>query len=267
MENIKQLIIFPDIHGRSFWKDVVTEYKDNPDYGFIFLGDYFDPYGFEGIGEDDAIANWKELDNELKDHPRTIWLLGNHDWHYMPELRRCYGCRRSYFNFDYISNIFKNELGTRFNIAYERIINGKRYIFSHAGITPGWAKSVQMFYTKRTVEKNVWQNTYSAEFINNELMLTPKNRWMLWMISSERGGEDLDGSCIWADVYEHIDNIGMHNVLNSISDMPIYQIFGHSYSYPDLDEYYMNEYFAMLDCKKPFMLNCETGELSVYDRQ
>ena len=37
----RKLIIIPDVHGRSFWRDAV---KRNPGAEFIFLGDYLDPY-------------------------------------------------------------------------------------------------------------------------------------------------------------------------------------------------------------------------------
>ena len=40
------MIIIPDIHGRSFWKDAV---KGRENEKIIFLGDYTDPYSYEGI--------------------------------------------------------------------------------------------------------------------------------------------------------------------------------------------------------------------------
>lgn len=48
---MKRLIIIPDVHGRDFWQKAVG---DNPDGEFVFLGDYLDPYGHEGIREGDA---------------------------------------------------------------------------------------------------------------------------------------------------------------------------------------------------------------------
>ena len=41
------IAIIPDVHGRQFWKDVIPR-KDEFEK-IIFLGDYLDPYGFEGI--------------------------------------------------------------------------------------------------------------------------------------------------------------------------------------------------------------------------
>ena len=45
-----KILIIPDVHGRTFWhyaKDHVDEYDK-----IIFLGDYLDPYRYEGITEE-----------------------------------------------------------------------------------------------------------------------------------------------------------------------------------------------------------------------
>lgn len=36
-----KILIIPDLHGRSFWKEPCNNWKDK----IIFLGDYHDPYG------------------------------------------------------------------------------------------------------------------------------------------------------------------------------------------------------------------------------
>ena len=43
---MSNILIIPDIHGRTFWKECIKcrEYDE-----IIFLGDYLDPYSFEGI--------------------------------------------------------------------------------------------------------------------------------------------------------------------------------------------------------------------------
>ena len=50
--NNRKLIIIPDVHGRSFWRDAV---KRNPGAEFIFLGDYLDPYPDEGYTDEEVI--------------------------------------------------------------------------------------------------------------------------------------------------------------------------------------------------------------------
>ena len=56
-----EVLIFPDIHGRQFWKEAIKKFpKDQyPNLKIIFLGDYLDPYGYEGILCKDAIENFK----------------------------------------------------------------------------------------------------------------------------------------------------------------------------------------------------------------
>lgn len=71
------IAILGDIHSRSFWKDIIPikdEFKK-----IIFLGDYLDPYDFEGFTKEQAIVNFKEILEFKKDNPKKIILLiGNH---------------------------------------------------------------------------------------------------------------------------------------------------------------------------------------------
>jgi hypothetical protein len=75
------------------------------------------------------------------------------------------------------------------------------------------------------------------------------------MVSRERGGYERYGSCLWADINEHIPHF-------NTSQLNYYQIFSHSLSYPTIDDYYKDDYIAMLDCRKCFMLDTETKELN-----
>lgn len=62
----KQVIIIPDVHGRTFWKSVVEQ---DPDADIIFLGDYLDPYTQEGIYNYDAWLNLVDIVEFKKEHP------------------------------------------------------------------------------------------------------------------------------------------------------------------------------------------------------
>ena len=68
------IAIIPDVHGRQFWKDVIPR-KDEFEK-IIFLGDYLDPYGFEGISNLNALDNFKEIleftKNNLHKHISVI---------------------------------------------------------------------------------------------------------------------------------------------------------------------------------------------------
>ena len=53
-----RLIVFEiNSFGRIFWKEAIEKYnKDNyPNLTIVFLGDYVDPYDFEGITRKDAM--------------------------------------------------------------------------------------------------------------------------------------------------------------------------------------------------------------------
>lgn len=61
-----ECIMFPDLHGRDFWKKALANSCEWTANRLIFLGDYFDPYPSEGIAPTDAIRNWWELQLTLR---------------------------------------------------------------------------------------------------------------------------------------------------------------------------------------------------------
>ena len=80
MRKNKQLLIIPDVHGRKFWKEALETGSYEK---VIFLGDYADPYEEEGITEEEAIDNFKDIIAYKQQNPRrVVLLLGNHDLHY-----------------------------------------------------------------------------------------------------------------------------------------------------------------------------------------
>lgn len=53
----KRVLVIPDIHGETFWKEPVQKYIDQVDR-IVFLGDYLDPYRqFEDEYNPDAVFN------------------------------------------------------------------------------------------------------------------------------------------------------------------------------------------------------------------
>ena len=251
----KRIVIFPDTHGRTFWKEPIERFENDKDTLFIFLGDYFDPYpSIDGIVMDNAYENFSEIWERLKDNENVIFLLGNHDWHYLPQLHREYGCRRSDFYLDKIGNFFLNNFD-RFNIAYEYDINDKKYLFTHAGVIYGWVKENFGHY-----EKDL-SKIYSEKYLNEIKSLDNKLSNALWQVGPIRWGNHLFGSPLWADAEEHVVENGKYE-----KEFNIYQIFGHSLSYPAVYEYEINENWAMLDCGKSFVLDCETGIISPYHK-
>ena len=59
LNNMNNIIVNPDIHGRHFWEESTKCVNDFD--RIIFLGDYFDPYDFENISVADAIENFKKI--------------------------------------------------------------------------------------------------------------------------------------------------------------------------------------------------------------
>ena len=75
MEEIKNsIIIVPDVHCRNFYKPVL-QVKNKP---IIFLGDYMDPYRYEGTSDENGIANLEEIFDYARNNKNVTLLVGNH---------------------------------------------------------------------------------------------------------------------------------------------------------------------------------------------
>lgn len=275
---LNNIIIIPDVHGRTFWKEPVYNNINKDDTHIVFLGDYLDAYkGFEDISDEDAIANFEEIIDVAKTANNITLLLGNHDLHYFPQLINLWGCRRYEKYKNDISNMFISNLNL-FKIAYDIDIKGKKYLFTHAGVNEGWFKMISgenriRMYLKdllwvdamrfpEDVKEKFTSLTLNANSLNS-LLSFDEGIKSLWMISKERGGYDKYASCVWCDIHEHFDA----EFWNKTSDWyeNTYQIFAHTITYPSVDEYYIGDNFAMLDSRTAFVLNCENGKIKVID--
>lgn len=273
-----QMLIMPDIHGRTFWKDAVKKFPKEqcPDLKIVFLGDYLDPYeSYDNISKEQAYQNFIEILDYAHNDDRVILLIGNHDWHYFV---KCDNCRIDRTRAKDIGNIFKENMNM-FSLLEIFDINETKCIFSHAGLTSGWINSIidmakyeienwkttEEFPIKKEDPKYIWiseisklNETKNYEILNECLKNYNDDFYSCIpsMISSERGGYFRYGSLIWADVHEHLAYF--------YESLPgYYQIFGHTISYPDYDPkaYYIGENFAMLDASRAFVLDVE-GNIS-----
>lgn len=221
---MSKYLIVPDVHGRTFWKE--AKELINEVGRVIFLGDYLDPYYYEGISRREAINQFKEIIQFSKDYPgKVILLLGNHDCAY------CYNfgsaSRYDYENEEEIKKLFKDNIYL-FRLWY---LGDNNCLFSHAGITNYWlnislkCKDIEEFISKS----------------DNDLI--PH----LWKISSYRGGYDNKGSIIWSDVRE------------SDREETFYQIFGHTQleSNPII-----TDKWACLDVRRCFLFNTKTKKIT-----
>ena len=250
MKNVHTLLI-PDIHGRIFWKEAIEYYSKEkyPNLVIVFLGDYVDPYDFEGITRKDAIDNFKEIIKLAKEDNRVHLLIGNHDMHYWYDAS--YKSRVDHKNYDKIKDLFLKNF-TLFNIAYEETINNKKYLYTHAGVSSFWLRHLQ-FIGKLSVQNNkqyrIDQFGNKVQKLSDEQLpfaqmletMTPdadklnkmklnfQGQANLWMVSWARGGEYQNGSCLWEDWSEF--------KYKGMEIKGLWQIFGHSrWSKPDPEE-------------------------------
>ena len=251
-----RILVLPDIHGRKFWQVAINEIATCDKV--VFLGDYLDPYDFEHISVDEAIANFREIIDFAKEHQdKIVLLLGNHD---MPYFSTTYlglsnwHCRYSIAHHGEIEAIFE-ENRSLFDIAYAQ----DSILFTHAGCTSGWLDYVFGHHN---------QFDSLGDLVNrlNDLLNSEEGLRYLHMVSAHRGGLDKNSSCIWADKDEtywdqskiYNDSLATHIIAN------VKQVFGHT-----LQAYYRaqgdilsgkaQEYYCckMLDNRMAYILDTE----------
>lgn len=228
-----ETIIIPDIHGRDFYKPILSNAKDR----IIFLGDFCDSYGFENIPYDNMKNNLLEI-LEFADNnkDRVIILISNHDIHYYTKTQGY--SRYDYFNASELENIF-NRYKHLFKMAYW---DGD-ILFTHAGVTQDW-------WETKIQEKNDPQ--YIADYLNNLFLVDPLD---FIEAGYSRGGALLYGNPIWADIREHY---------YAEKHLPFKQIFGHS-QLETTFAYIKKHNFILCDSRAIFKLNKENFELIKYD--
>lgn len=126
-----KIIIIGDIHGRGLWKEVVAnELKEKEPHTIVFIGDYFDSR--DGISSEDQINNFLDIIRFKKDQASAIdviLLIGNHDYHYLPEIQEHY----SNYQKDAAETIYKTleDNMSHLQMAYSH----ENFLFTHAGVS------------------------------------------------------------------------------------------------------------------------------------
>lgn len=234
------ILLIPDVHGRTFWKEVV---KGNEDKRIIFLGDYLDPYPDEGITFETALDNFNDIIGFKKAHKdNVILLLGNHDLHYI--YKGLDGSRKNRHKQDEIKRVFEDNFDL-FEMCKQIGVGDKNFIFSHAGIHKKWIdkhfNDLEKYTTVEDFINDKWKN--NSTFIN-----------ALADVSWYRGGFGEVGSMIWSDVRESLSKDALIE--------GYHQIFGHTQAIAVID-YLETLHFACIDCHKAFVLT-EEGKLEEY---
>lgn len=250
------MIIIPDIHGRSFWREAVL--KKQPGEKIVFLGDYLDPYSGEidhytgePITKDSALDNFKSiLDLAFSSKDITL-LIGNHDASYF---LGCPECRQDRKNKSEISKLFKDNIGL-FKLGYN--LRNYNTLLVHAGITDKFL--VCCSDMGKELDYNSSEGYFDCVDYLNDLLSNYNDEQsynilsaLLSNIGLDRGGYNITGSPIWADFY---------SIKKNREDAPK-QIVGHT-QYNPIVEYDprtdkekivfgIGETGACLDCRTAF---------------
>ena len=153
-------------------------------------------------------------------------------------------------------------------ISYSKILNNeqtlslkKEYndvLFTHAGVESGWLEKI--------VKCDETDINKIADAIN-DLLSNELGMRKLYCITSERGGRDRYGSCVWADVHDIMwDKEQLYN--SEAINSPIIktkQVFGHTLqAYYDIDgtikigDAIEFENSKMIDTENAYELNIDT---------
>lgn len=236
-----ECIIFPDIHGRDFWKNVLLEECGWDTDTFIFLGDYLDPYPSEGITVSAALINCHELMTAVTNWRRSHWnaefifLMGNHDAHYTDRTFNALsgGCRKS--SELEIPHLLES-MGLQ--IAYEQSIGGRRVLFTHAGVMKEWYEAHRNLIGDLTADNL------------NSLVYKDGGWRALAECDFYRGGYNEYGSPLWADMRQWEEHA------SPLKDFGYdYQVVGHTQIVGD--DPIILDGIADLDCRHPFALTSE----------
>lgn len=218
MEN--KIYILGDIHARSFYKPIL-QVKDCP---IIFLGDYMDPYYWEGFCDEEGIENLKEIFDFARNNKNVILLAGNH----------CASWLWSRMGFERTSQEFYKELHKiyRENVdLLHPIYKIGDTIFTHAGICNGWVNAMNNIFQEEGRNFKITEETI-IPYIENEWALelqhdeAPNQHFgyaslnsPIFCIGRSRGGDAPYGGPFWADFeYDH---------WYRTDDWKCYQICGH----------------------------------------
>ena len=242
----KDIIVIPDLHGRTFWKEAVAKY---PDADTIFLGDYLDPYDNEGISHKQARENFTEILDYARNHSNVTLLFGNHDLVYWFP----YNWGRKDVSWeDKLLEQFRENIDL-FHMFALREIDGKRWLFSHAPLFEEWIAYNKMPHDLQEIEERIWKmledyNRMEEGTGSWEERAAPHDRvWnTLGRASKLRGGIDKCGSPVWADVREIKNECKLY-------DGADYYVFGHT----QRNEPIITDTFACLDTHQAYKITPE----------
>lgn len=223
---MSKILIVPDVHGRSFWHR--AEELVNDVDKIVFLGDYLDPYRYEGITFDMALEEFEKI-LEFKDkyNDKVVLLIGNHDCHYIStSFMDC--SRLNYLKRQDIHELYMKHID-KFNLVWEY----DKWLFSHAGVHQEWMELCQ----------------FTIDDLKDFKTFREENFPSLACLSFYRGGWNAVGSCVWADIRESLN----HELLPEF-----HHIVGHTQLEANP---YRDKNITCVDVRRCFILDTETEEI------
>ena len=252
----KRILVVPDVHGETFWKEPVLKYIDQVDR-IVFLGDYLDPYRdkFEEYDSDAVFNNMMEIINlKLKFKEKVILLKGNHDFHYTSKRTMELACasRCDKQNWHRFSKIF-NDYDDLFKLAHVEVIKGVTYLFSHAGFTTFWINQVNAKIWKLN-DRDVSVAEHDIIDKINMLEHDFEGQNMLAIIGKYRTffGEK-SGSILWADIEEH----SFPKAPKAYGLNRVFQVVGHSRLDGEKADKIEFDNLVLIDSRQCFMIDEE----------
>lgn len=213
--------------------------------------DFYDSYS--------ALNMLNDIVSLKKNEPdKYILLTGNHTDSYIWS-KFSAATRTDYKNWEKYHKFFSENL-EYFNLVWIE----NNVIFSHAGISEGWASEFLYRYMKYDEGAELEKDSlvFETAVVLKDTPLKNFNKYYIKAISNishYRGGDMLYGSCEWADLYEHIDT--QNSIPGDIipkGEEGIYQIFGHT----QLKSPLITDKWACLDCKQGFIFDTNTYDIN-----
>ena len=250
----KKVLVIPDVHGETFWKEPVQKYIDQVDR-IVFLGDYFDPYTDDGgvYDPNEVYDNMMDIVNLKRNNmDKVVLLMGNHDFHYLS--KRALGLARAsrcdLRNWQRYNQVFIGHEDL-FKVVHCEKVKGISYVFSHAGLTTFWLNKVNSKLW-RLNDRDISVADKQIIDMINDMLYDLEGQNMLAVVGRYRSffGEKT-GSVIWADIEEQtFPKAPKVYGLNIV-----FQVIGHTRLDKSQGDKIEFENLALIDSQQCFMID------------
>lgn len=188
-----------DIHGRPIWKKIVNEESCDK---VIFIGDYFDSLQYTNGRK--QLDNFMDIIEYKKSNmDKVIVFIGNHDFHYLKCSRSEYSGFQAVYQFDFEEQLQKCINDRLITVCHQQ----DKFMFSHAGISKTWLRSVGIYDDDNNLVLR-WKQKTLADAINDLLIYKPET---LNFYGVDKYGDDITQSPIWIRpqslIHDTIDDV------------------------------------------------------------